>query len=97
MNDPNISQLTSWREHMTILRVVSKSNELVESEHLLLRAYERGKAIFGPDHGEVGLILVMLAEVCEKQGKADLAREYRNEADKIVAIYRADFGEHFVG
>jgi len=60
---------------------------LRKCERLLLQAYEQAVNIFGPDHGEVGLVLMQLLDVCEKQGKKLDAEQYAAEIERIVRIY----------
>jgi len=58
-----------------------------KAEQLLLQAYDYAKQLFGPDHGEVGLILLALVTVCEVQGKTELAEGYWAETEKISNVY----------
>lgn len=80
-------------ELIAITLRLRSSGELRRAEELLVQAYEEGTRIFGSHHGEVGRVLLMLTEVCEQQGKMQLAAEYRYKVDKIAALYRLD-AEH---
>ncbi|MBS1994250.1 MAG: tetratricopeptide repeat protein [Cyanobacteria bacterium SZAS LIN-3] len=76
-----LKELTGQAQRASLLLDYGKSEEL------LLRAYEHARQLFGPDHGEVGLVLLRLVAVCNKQGKTELANEYLAETEKIVRTY----------
>jgi hypothetical protein len=83
-------ELTVWKELVSVIQRLRSTGELGKSEKLLVQAYEQGTRIFGSHHGEVGMVLLMLTEVCEQQGKMQLAAEYNYKAQEIASLYKLD-------
>lgn len=83
-------QLAAWQDLKSKAKRATANSEFSKAEELLLQAYEHAKDIYGRDHGEVGLILLHLVEVCEKQGKVELAAKFHDETDLIVKFYELD-------
>ena len=68
----------------------AQASDFSKAEEHLLSMYEYAKQIYGPEHGEVGAVLMRLVEVCECQGKLQLAAIYLAETEKIVESYVLD-------
>lgn len=85
-----MDKLQAWKELMAVIRRLMGRGELTKCEKLLNQALEQGLQIFGANRGEVGLVYVMLTQVCEQQGNMGQAEQYRNEADRITALYKLD-------
>lgn len=83
-------ELTVWKELLAVIQRLRESGELSKSEKLLVQAYEQGIRLFGRYHGEVGMVLLMLKDVCERQGKMQLAAEYNYKALEIASLYKLD-------
>ena len=81
-------QLLAWTELKQEAMRKMQEKDFGKAEELLLEAYDHAKGIFGDDHGEVGMVLLHLVDVCEKQGKTELANGYREESDHIADLYR---------
>ena len=92
MNALDDKQVAAWKSMMESAQRLMWNKEFAEAESILLDAYERGREIFGPDDGNVGLVLLRLVEVCDEQGKKELALQFKVEIERILALYRADFG-----
>ncbi len=88
MNHTSARQRVAWQELKDEARNAIQALQYRKAENLLLRAYEEAKEIFGTEHGEVGLVLIQLVELAERQGKRELAVKYQTEIDRIVEIYR---------
>ena len=91
----NLDEQTSeaWKDLMDKAVRAIKFDRLEKAEELLLEAYRESKATYGPDHGTVGLVLLRLADVCEKLGKTRIAEHYRAEIDRILRGYLVDQDE----
>lgn len=90
MEDTRTHQIAAWREFLNRAKRAMSRQEYGKAEEYLLQAYEHAKSIYGHDHGEVGLVLLQLVEVCEKQNKLELAAKYFAETEEIASLYRAD-------
>lgn len=88
MNYTSARQRVAWQELKDEAKRAMQGSDFRKAETLLLKAYQQAQDLFGPDHGEVGLILIQLLEVSKKQGKHELAAQYQLEIDRIVEIYR---------
>lgn len=90
MNDLTTRQhvLLAWKELKEEARRAATACDFKKAETLLLEGYEVAREMFGPDHGEVGLVLLQLLDITEKQGKKELASQYSAEIQRIVAIYK---------
>jgi hypothetical protein len=87
MNRAPTQQISILRSLRLQSQQCAQVSDYGKAEELLLEAYDYAKQLFGPDHGEVGLILLALVTVCEAQGKAELAEAYWAETEKIAQVY----------
>lgn len=87
MDHISAQQLAAWLGLKSRAKAAAERSEFSKAEQMLMEVYEQGKEMFGPSHGAVGLVLLMLSEVCAKQGKTKLAAEYRAETRTILSSY----------
>lgn len=83
-------RLPAFKAMKALAQLAQDCGELSKAEETLKVAYERGKLIFGEHRGEVGLVLLHLAEVYDSQGKTCLAEQYRGKSDAILCRYLED-------
>lgn len=85
--DPRTGALKQLR---STARIAVDDGNLEKAEELLCLAYQQAEEIFGPSHGEVGIVLLQLVEVCEQLGKTHRANELRRKTDHIWQLYKMD-------
>lgn len=88
MNYTSARQRVAWQELKDEAKRAMQASDFRKAETLLLKAYQQAQDLFGTDHGEVGLVLMQLLEVSQKQGKLEIAAQYQLEIERIVEIYR---------
>lgn len=86
----SIDRVKVWRDSIDSATRLLQDGDYGKAEAMLLDAYEHGKNLFGPNDGNVGLVLLRLAEACLRQGKHQLAAEYAAEVDRIIEHYGLD-------
>lgn len=87
LTDPRTTALKQLR---TTARLAVEDGHLEKAEELLCLAYQQAEEIFGPVHGEVGIVLLQLVEVYEQLGKTHRANELRRKTDNIWQLYKMD-------
>ncbi len=88
MNHTSARQRLAWQELKDDAKGAMRALDYRKAEELLIKAYQQAQDIFGTDHGEVGLVLIQMLELAQRQGKHELAHKYQAEIDRIVEIYR---------
>jgi hypothetical protein len=83
-------RLPAFNAMKALAKLARDCGELAKAEETLKVAYERAKLIFGENHGEVGLVLLQLSEVSDKQGNSVMAEQYRRKSDQILYRYLED-------
>lgn len=68
----------------------SAGGDVATAEMLFLKAYDQGVALFGVNHGSVGLVLMRLSQLSRRTGKLVLAAAYEEEAERIADVYLFD-------
>lgn len=90
MNQIRDPRTTALKQLRTTARIAVEDGQLEKAEELLCLAYQQAEEIFGPAHGEVGIVLLQLVEVCEQLGKTHRAVELRRKTDQIWQLYKMD-------
>jgi len=84
MGEDSQAPARSWVQLSNSASRAVRAGDLEKAELLLLDAYECCKSTYGPNDGTVGLVLLELADVCDKQRKFELGAEYRAEIRRII-------------
>lgn len=83
-SEDNQAPARTWVQLSNSASRAVRSGDFEKAELLLLDAYECCKRTYGPNDGTVGLVLLDLADLCDKQRKFALGAEYRAEIRRII-------------